>query len=510
MSRTVWIFLVAFLTSFLFIFPIIRSGLSATFYTIDPDVSYVSNALSYIKYGQIHYIDHPGTPTILLFSLLLTPARAYLKFVIHTPFILWSLMNLDLIFYLTRLVQSLIMALALGGFLLAVFRSNRSLSVGVFSWLSLLAYSTFPFLASSISPETLSFLIFSVWLNLFVSFTQTGSKFFLPLISIVSGIAIANKFSSLFLGLISICLPLIMLKVNFKFRFFSSFRQLAFIVVGFVGGTWTIRSSYPQLFKWVKLLANTSEIHGGGKLVLIDVSTYLNSVISFYYREPWFIVLILASLGILIFGRRISRQRVSYNLLILIGLTLLGVITFIKYPLSHYQLIHYYLLIFAVSEFFSFLPRVIKVLVITLIIPIAAKNIEYYYRYIITSVQKTMVLEEHISNHPAKFLALWEWGRSRDFATLWAVSPAYHGKTFLQESKLMNLPYFQLINQKSILLSDGTQVDIFSRCWDIIYTQETSANNLIFTYPNHKLVITPIPDSDNMVVIRSNHCEHSL
>src|SRR3989344_765481 len=501
MSRAVWIFLLAFLTSAAFIFPVISAGTKGTFYTIDPDISYLSNALSYIKTRQIHYIDHPGTPTIIIFALMMTPLRLYMKFIAHSPFILWSLNNLDLVFFITRVFQSLVMGVSLGIFLLGMLRFFRSKSVIIFAWLSLLGFSAFPFLSSSISPETLSFFIIAVWLNIFVSFLNTNSWFFLPAMSTISGIAIANKFSNLFLGLISICLPLAISRISIKSRLSSCLIQTLLVALGFIAGTWPIKGSYPQLLNWVKLLANSSEIHGGGIPVFFDLSTYLNSISSLYYRDPWLMALIVISVVALLLLHRINPQ-----ILILTVGSLLGAAVFAKYPLSHYQFAHYFLLIFAVCHFLIFLPRIAKVLLLVILILIAVKNVDYYYRYISTMIRQTQNLENYVANHPTKFPTLWEWGRSKDFALLWATSPAWHGKTFLSEKIITNSPYLEMSNLKNILLPEGKEVTVFSRCWDTLYIQESSAALFVSAHPNRGLAFTTIPLTDHMAVIHSNHC----
>src|SRR3989344_9353514 len=129
------------MTVFVGLLPILLGGLAGVFYSTDPEVMYVGNALSYIKAHQIQYIDHPGTPSIVTLAYLLWPWRIYAKLVAQTPFVLWSLRHYDLIFFYLRLWQGIIFGIAIWFFLKAVYSITASRLSLLMAWLVLLVFT---------------------------------------------------------------------------------------------------------------------------------------------------------------------------------------------------------------------------------------------------------------------------------------------------------------------------------------------------------------------------------
>src|SRR3989344_6345492 len=129
------------MTVFVGLLPILLGGLAGVFYSTDPEVMYVGNALSYIKAHQIQYIDHPGTPSILALAYWLWPLRIYAKLVAQTPFILWSLEHYDLIFFYLRLWQGIVFCLGIFLFLKAINSITDSKLVVILAWIVLLLFS---------------------------------------------------------------------------------------------------------------------------------------------------------------------------------------------------------------------------------------------------------------------------------------------------------------------------------------------------------------------------------
>jgi len=101
-------------------------GPSSPFFTIDQEVVYVTNALSYVVRKQIPFYDHPGTPGILLLSASFTPLRLWAKYFIHTPFIDWSIKNFTFLMYYSRFFVLIVYCAGLAILLRAVHNFTAS------------------------------------------------------------------------------------------------------------------------------------------------------------------------------------------------------------------------------------------------------------------------------------------------------------------------------------------------------------------------------------------------
>src|SRR3989344_3727571 len=125
-----WVLVVvlSLLTSVISIWPMLKSGVSGVFYTVDPDVQYLSNSFSFIEKGQIQYDVHPGTPTIMLHAFALWPLRIYVKLIENMPFMTWVFRNISLTYFYIRVFQALWLGFAMSLFLSAIYVYSKSLS----------------------------------------------------------------------------------------------------------------------------------------------------------------------------------------------------------------------------------------------------------------------------------------------------------------------------------------------------------------------------------------------
>ena len=93
--------------------PFLKFGTDGVFFSIDPDVVYVSNALSNIKYSVIGFYDHPGIPASSLLTLFLLPFRFYAKFISHENFFQFFVNNYSYEFVYLRVLQDLVFSLGI-------------------------------------------------------------------------------------------------------------------------------------------------------------------------------------------------------------------------------------------------------------------------------------------------------------------------------------------------------------------------------------------------------------
>lgn len=472
------------------VLPVLIGGLKGVFFSIDPEVMYVGNALSYIKTHQIQYFDHPGTPSILTLAYLLWPWRIYAKLVAQTPFVLWSLEHYDLIFFYLRLCQGMIFGVAVWIFLKAVNLATDSRLVIMLAWVALLIFSPMLRLGSGITPETLSFLIVSVWLLFLAKFLKKPGVDLALVLSLVSGLATANKFTNLFLILASITLALTLKSLSWRQRSTSSLIALAMAATGFVTGTWPIRDKYRLLFDWVIKLMTSTGIHAGGEKAILDWPSYWQSVLTIHYQEPW---LILGVGLILLISIAYGRLR------ILVGIFTMGAMIFAKYPLTYYQLANYVVLVFLLSVLFSRLNKFLTTVLILILLYPVRSNMFSYLMSTSSVVTKTVVLETFIRRHPPKKATLWEWGRAKDPAVLLTTSRDWHGNMFVVEREALKLPIYELYPIPAN--------KVFSLCWDQLYIQKVSAKTFLEKYFEQSLDYNPIQGTDDMILIKSNHCK---
>lgn len=479
-------------------------GKQGIFYALDPDIVYFTNALSWIKAHQVHYIDHPGTPAIWVLSQSFLPFRFYVKFFTQQSFLSWVIENFSLMFIYARLINSLILSASVYFFTRSVYLTTRSLLLTLLSWLLISSFTPFFFLGSSVSPEATSFLIITIWIHQFVSFNRSHSGLNLLALSLMSGLAIANKFSNLFLAPITLALV---------FQFFSNQKpeRLKHIVVnsivicsGFILGTWPIRSRYPQLLGWVGRLATSSGIHGSGTKAIFNLNSYLQSFGSFINLEKNLVIALVLVIFVLFAGLISRSSHFTKQRCVLLLVSSLGFLVFAKYPLSHYQLANLSIIIFVLL---SSLPRksFISLTLVLLLIPGFVKNYSRYQHLTSSAAQKTVLLEKYIESHPPQQATVWEWGRSHDFALLWG--RAWSGGVYDQEL-IKNAPNLLELKTgfKYINTTYHDQLPVFDVCWDQLYIQQVSAKDFIKLYPDRSLTFTAIEGTGNMGVISSDHC----
>lgn len=487
------------------IIPVINGGLKGVFFSIDADTHYIGNSLSFIKMNQIQYTNHPATPSILLYAYLLTPLRLVSKFIYNTNFILWSVQHLDLIYFYLRIFQSIIFGGGIILLLASVYQITKSIKTIIFSYSALFSFQFFPYLGVCIRSETTSFVIISLWLIIFTRFIRFKSIKYIPLLSIVSALAVANKFTNIFYFIASISLVTTIAKIGIKKKLYLFFSQLIIGVMTFFVFTWPIRTKYYLVFNLVRDLFTHTDLMGYGKLAIFDLSSYTNSVISQVKQEFWASIIFIIVLITFIYRYFIRKYKIDPAITIAAGIISFGIFVFAKYPWSYYQTSNFLMVVFIGSIIFSRMPKFLSWLVIIFLTFITISNFRTYFYRISNFITQTTYLEKYITEHPAKIATIWEWGKAKDFALLWGNS--WSGGSYSDELKkirpdlLFDIDYY---TKNTPHYNDKTGV--FSVCWDKLYSRKDYAVDFIKKYPEYKLDYNEIPGTENMVVIESKHC----
>ncbi len=483
--------------------PILISGSAGIFYSTDPDVVYVANALSYIKQGQINYIDHPGTPTIRLIATSLWPLRIYAKLA-RQPFVWWTTLHFSELYLYLRLFQSLVFATSVFVFLSAIKKQTNHLMPLLFGALALFTFSFLPYLGAAIIPETTSFLFISIWLFIFTYFCKERSPILLPVLSLVAGLTLANKFSNLFLVLGSLSLVL-SLDLTRRQKIANLIFNTLVMAVGFIFGTWPIHNHYPLMFAWIVRLFTTTQIHGNGDIAIFNFDAYRLSFLTLINLERTAVLVTFAVLALFLINILKRAQKAMVALVVLLISSLLGIVVFAKYPLSHYQLANFLVIVFLGSICLEKVRLPLQILICSTLLLLVPPVLNNYYTQITNAIGDSRNLETYLRQNPSDKPVVWEWARVSDYAMLWTRS--WGNNVNGPELKILKPNLWELkTGFKYIVLSDTDIREVSSACWDKLYIQKVSAPTFLMLYPNKSLYYQAITGT-SMGVITSLHCE---
>lgn len=483
--------------------PLLAHPISGAFFAVDPDVVYLSNALSYIKSHQIHYVDHPGTPTILWLATSLLPFRILAKFVFLTPFLAWFIAHVSQLYYYARLIQTLLLGFSVSLFLLAVYRSSASTLSILLAWLSLIIYQSFLNAGTALAPEALTLLFISLWVFLFQGFLKSFSPSKVILLSLISGLATANKLSNLFVIFITLSLVLVFPRFSKTQKFLNLLLNSFFAVFGFILGTWPIHGNYPSLFKWVTRLVTFTGIHGGGTRGFFSLQTWFQSASALVQSNPE-ATLVISFLALVFIRQLIFDRSKNKFVLVVFGGALLGLLTFAKYPLSHYQFANYLLLVFSGSWLIKNFSKTIKtILVMALILPMFLVVTKYHF-VITKTINQSVAIERYVQEHPSPHASIWEWGYSPNFALLWGRS--WSGGSFDQELLAIRPDLLEIASPTHLRLNYYDKKPFFEVCWDHLYVQKSSWPIFKNAHPTRSFLVDEISGTD-LFAVSSSHCQ---
>lgn len=495
--------ILAILAGLLNTIPLLKTNIRGVFFSVDPDSMYVGNTLSYIKMNQIHYYDHPGTPAIRIFAAVMAPIRFVAKYLWHVNFIEWSIVHLDYIFLYLKLLQNLFFAIGIFIFLLGIFKATHSSLSIIISWTALFAFSSISRISQVISAEVTSLLIVTVWLYLFSLFTKSRSALILIGLSFISGLALANRLTNLFVVVASMGLVFSLQDIKKIHKLRNLVLNIFVSLCGFLLGTWPIHSNYLALLNWATNIASTNETHGGGTKILLDPLANFQSLGNFVSQEVWAVIPIAITAMILTYLLIKKRIKFITPEITTFLIMLLGAFAFAKYPLTYYQLNNFLVLIFISIVIICKHTKFVTFLLIPLLLLASINKISLNYHSLQYGVSNAQTIDQFIKNHPPKIATLWEWGYSKDFAILWSniwSSGDYGDEIIRTRPNLYSLGgSFQDVD-----LSYSKNVPLYSVCWDQLYIQKVTLPEFEKTMST-SLKITPI-DNSTAVFVESNHC----
>lgn len=498
-KNRLFLFFISSLVTFYLMLPIIVHGANGIFFTLEPDAHYIGNAILYIKSHQISYINHPGTPTILTYVLLLTPLRLYTKFILHTNFISWYILHPEIIYLYLRIFQGIFFGLGLYIFSLSVYKISRSLIISISSIFTLFVFSIFTNIAIYIRAETTSFLIVSIWLFILVNFIKYEKTSLIYFLSAIAGLAVAIKYTNAFYLIATFSLILFIGNISPWRKLLMFLSNLTAALLTFLFFTWPIHEKYYQSIQYIFELLPQS---GRGKS-LFDIGAYFQTAYLLFLKDLWPALIVLPPVILLIwqFFKRKSKLPIFVYPFTLS--MLLGIFIFARYPLNYYQLTNFVGMIFVLHILLNQFNRYVRIIFIFAFLLLAIKNLSGYYPQTVQAINQSKNLDYFVSVHPSKNGTIWERGDSKDFALLWGNS--WSGAGYSEDLKRLRPDLlFEIYFQQNYI---GDRRDIFTICWDKFYMQKRYLEYFLVKYKNHDFRYSSIPGADNMYVIERENCD---
>jgi hypothetical protein len=278
----------------------------------DPEYVYLLNAVNLAGLKGVGHIDHPGTPVQVLGAVTIKVVH-FFNFssdidwrtdVLQRPEYYLKAINI------VMLVLNVLMLLTLGMF--TYFLTNHF-------WLSLwLQFSPFfsitllQFGLIRVTPEPMLFFSSSLMIAVLVfvwqahsdNLTTPGENVVMIFIfGIITGLGIACKVTFIPLVLIPLILfPKIKNKIVYLFA----------AVISFVIFTLPIIRMYPRFFDWIFNLLTHSGRYGSGPSKIISTQKYINNIKHLLAGNPFFSIILVLALVIVLTTLLIPRLRKTY------------------------------------------------------------------------------------------------------------------------------------------------------------------------------------------------------
>jgi len=270
--------------------------------------------------------------------------------------------------------------------------------------------------------------------------------------------------------------------------------------------TWKIRTTYANVFIWVKLLATRTGQYGSGKKAVFNFEAYMNSVSSLIHNNTWPAILVGATLITFLIFLYFRKIKLASLLTVFTFFVFLTTLVFAKFPSSRYLLINYVLIVFIFSIYLTKIHKFISLGLFFLSLFSVFPNLTNYHKSTLEAMDQAAKLDAYVENHPHQKGVLWEWGKAKDFSFLWSRDWAY--AQFEKEISLYRPDLFLITSDfKQIKVNNRQLENVFDVCWDKFYIQTVSAPKFMEMYPEKELTLNPLPNNlSKMSLIESEHC----
>jgi len=501
-GQNLLVFSLCIIIAFAIILPVIKGGNRSVFYSIDPDSMYSASILLYIKKGFIIYDGHPGTPAIVFLAFTLTPLRLLAKFVASTPFIDWVFNNYSSVFMYLRIWQSILL---FGSLLIIALSMSKLVNkiLPIFTvFVMLLLFNPFYYLGSTISAESFSFFMVSIWLFILVYQIFNDDLVSLFFLTLFAGLAFAARATNLFL-LPATLVAVLYYKSTIKTKLILLLFSLVNIIAGFVIGVSPIKQGPISVLKSVWGYSSTTGVEGGGQHIFFSLPVYISSAMSYFTSNTFATISFLLFSATSLIAFFLIKEKIFKEIALISLIFSAGALIFAKYPLAHYETANYLVIVFFGSALLYKLCYKFNLILIILSIFLIVPVFRGYYADISKQQENTVYLESFVRNNPANVATLWEWAKTEDFVYLWTRN--YSGGIFDDRLSVLNPKIYQLVYLKDVRISINEDENISDVCWDEMYIQKSSLETFLNINPVMNLSVKEIPGED-MYFVKSNHC----
>lgn len=334
--------------------PLFIFGVHKSFYVNpDPDIVYATNAVLFLKSGIIGYADHPGTPQILLASLLSLPLKFISTVILHQNFTQWTFNNFEIYMFYLRVFELIISGLSLF-ILLKLINSLNNSKLFAFMFFLLFFLAGIYTWTTYVAPEALLMLFSAVWLNYLFIFIDKPTLRNSLILSGLSGIAFANKFT----GVVLIICTIVAIAIAGNKKLKEIIINIFVFISAFIIGIIPVFSKFAQIYDWGLSLLIHPGIYGQGPQTLFNADMYMSSLSTLIRNYPSVFLIII--LGIILSIINFKNRKSNKDRIILSLLIISSVIFFIfsKYPKIHYNFSNLLLISFSVSYFLSKMNKI--------------------------------------------------------------------------------------------------------------------------------------------------------
>jgi len=306
--------------------------------SVDPEYAYLFNGAVLADHKpDIFYVDHPGTPLIVLIAAVIrtihvfTPGQDILTEVIKNP---------ELYIKATIFIINLLGAILLFLLGLFTFKKTKNISLAVFLQLIPFVQTLGLETLARLTPESLMLTLICLWIILVISM-NSGKKSRFSWIwyglasGILTGLCVAVK-----LTLIPfIVIPLIILS-GWKDRLLFAFTSVIF----FFMFAFPILYKYEEFYYWVKNIVTHTGIYGSGDRGVVHWNEFFAHLKLQLANSPYLLVsliILIVSLILYLFVRKEGIRREPLKIKLAIAAILVVIFNYLitaKHFAFHYML----------------------------------------------------------------------------------------------------------------------------------------------------------------------------
>jgi hypothetical protein len=357
-------------------------------------------------------------------------------------------------------------------------------------------------------PETLSIFLTAVWLFFFVDFSLKRSYKLNIVLVVISALAVANKFTSVFLLIPSIFLPMFIDKLNFQNKLIKFGLNILISVLVFLLGIFPAINRFGYLISWTKSLFLHTDVYGRGVESVFNWKSYLTSFLSLITGAPIPFAIIFSTVILGIYFVSKKKIKVTAPILFLTATTFAGILVFAKYFVIRYFIVDFELIIFCLSYFLSKSKVLLTVLLSILLIVPFIETISVYWKGQTGRFDLAMAYRQiYISKNSAKTNTLWGYGVESVYGELQGWTSGWSDNVFGDEFNVKPVLYlsYDLKNINFIGGSDDKK-GVFDVCWDKAYLLNKDVDKFLNMYKDKNLKAFPIPGDSSIYEIDSTHC----